>query len=159
MTLTILGQPITAKNSRMITTAGKRCPTCRRRTGRHFLIPSSAAAKWEKDAKRQIAAQLPTGFSAIQTPIVMRALIYRGDARSSDMLNHLAAVSDLIQATGVVVNDRLVMSTDGSRLRIDRENPRVEITIEPFTEAIDTAPLKPRRAKPAPSDDDEVPIS
>lgn len=173
MRLTIVGPPRSKKNSQQLISHGKKCGTCGKPGGRPFLIPSAAYKAWEKAACWQVRQQEPVAPSAgptFTTPVTMRCQIYRDRAGRADLLNYLAAVSDMLQEAGVIEDDLLVASTDGSRLRIDRERPRVEIELLPFTEEIDTAPLKRRwrprasqgaLALPAPAapDEDDVPIS
>jgi Holliday junction resolvase RusA-like endonuclease len=54
------------------------------------------------------------------------------DNRSKPDLNNLgAATADILEKAGIIENDRLIVSWDGSRIMgIDRENPRAEITID-----------------------------
>lgn len=162
----ILGPPVTKKNHGQIIHSGPKCMVCKRGTGRPFMLPSSVFKAWEKDAAGQIARQLDGALALpIRTPVTLRCQVYRDRAGVADLLNYEAAVSDMLETAGILEDDRLVASTDGSRLRIDRENPRVEIEIEPFTEEIDTAPLKTKRKREKPAtlpglgDDDGVPIT
>jgi hypothetical protein len=51
------------------------------------------------------------------------------------------------QGLGIIMDDAQIKSTDGSRLLIDRDNPRVEITIEEFLEE----PVQPALFAPEPA--------
>lgn len=121
MLLVINGTPRTKKNSPRIV---------RGKGGRSFIVPSSAAKTWEENAIVQLRAQLyhARQREPIATPVNLRALVYR-DRAVGDLGNFLAAVCDALERAGVVTNDRLILGFDGSRLRIDRERPRVEIEI------------------------------
>jgi len=44
----------------------------------------------------------------------------------------LAAISDALEAGGVLADDVLVESVDGSRILYDRARPRVEIELDPM---------------------------
>ncbi len=127
MRLIILGRPVTKKNhSRIIVN---------RRSGRPMLIPSKQAKSWESDAIEQIRRQPPVcrGFwEAASVPLSLSALVYR-DRNVGDLGNYLAAICDALERAGVVVNDRLIQSFDGSRLLIDRKNPRVELELTPMS--------------------------
>jgi len=118
--ITIYGQPITKKNSQMIIMAGKR--PC--------IIQSKAYRQYEKNAKEQMAflSSLPT----IEGPVQMTCLYYLATARDPDLLNLLAATSDLMEYVGVVLNDKQIKSVDGSRIMGKDPEPRVEITLEEF---------------------------
>lgn len=126
MKLVIEGAPRTKKNSLR-----------RIRRGRHtFTVPSAAHEAWEASAVPQLMAQfrawargLPMG-TPVDFVLNMRALVYR-DRAVGDLLNYLAAVSDALERAGVVADDKLIVSVDGSRMHIDRDRPRVEIELTP----------------------------
>ncbi len=126
MRLVIWGKPYTKKNHQRII----------RVKGRPVIMQSKNAVGWEASAVAQIRTQRPLcrGFWEPATvPVSLRALVYR-DRKVGDLGNYLAAICDALERAGVVENDRLIQSFDGSRLLIDRARPRVEIEIEPFEE-------------------------
>ena len=125
MRLTILGPPRTKKNHQRII----------RVKGRPVIMQAKTAEGWEKSATLQLMGQRSKlGFPAGPgMPVSLRALVYR-DRRVGDLGNYLAAVCDALERAGVVENDRLIQSFDGSRLLVDRKNPRVELEITPFEE-------------------------
>lgn len=134
--LTILGAPMTKKNHGRRIKRGKRI----------FHVPSQACTDWTEAAVLQLRQQYdrdPVHFVAIKwrgqhvidrgpvlMPVNVRALIYR-DANRGDAVGYYQAIADALEAAGVVENDRLCVSWDGSRLLKDAANPRVEITLEP----------------------------
>ena len=61
-------------------------------------------------------------------PVNMTALIYR-EKNVGDALNYLEAIADALERAGVVKNDRLIVSFDGSRLLKDADRPRVEVVL------------------------------
>jgi hypothetical protein len=71
------------------------------------------------------------GTGPLITPVSLQARVYR-DRNAGDLGNYLAAICDVLERAGVVENDRLIQSFDGSRLLIDRKNPRVEIELTPL---------------------------
>jgi Holliday junction resolvase RusA-like endonuclease len=117
-TFTILGTPVTKKNSARI---------FRNRAGRPFVMPSAAYKDWENTAVLQLQSQ-NRGAPAITTPVELTAIVYRKRA-TGDLDNHLSAVCDALQKAKVLSNDKLVASFGKSRLDKDAARPRVEITI------------------------------
>jgi Holliday junction resolvase RusA-like endonuclease len=124
----IIGPPRTKKTSNRLV----------RVRGRHVVLPSKANASWTSAAvpQMQAAAQrharrlrLSSAFPLV-TRVNVRALFYR-DANRGDAVGYYQALADALEAAGVVENDRLCVSWDGSRLLVDRERPRVEVTLEP----------------------------
>ena len=132
MKLVIEGAPRTKKNSLRRIKRGRRV----------FTVSSAAHEAWEAMA----IPQLRVGYlrcrravselvghqidDPIIEPMAMRALVYR-DRDVGDLLNYLAAVSDALERAGVVADDKLIVSVDGSRLLLDRARPRVEIELTP----------------------------
>jgi Holliday junction resolvase RusA-like endonuclease len=137
-TLVILGAPRTKKNSSRIVVAGQR----------HRVLPSIAHERWYQTALPQLRAQW-CGRPVLQTPVSVRAYFYR-ERRVGDLLNYEQALADALERSGIVENDKLIVSWDGSRLRSDRSRPRIELLIAPFDEpVVDCAP--PPRAAARPS--------
>lgn len=122
MTFTIIGPPRTKKNhGRML-----------RRGARVFHVPSLAAVTWEAEAIRQLDKQKPRrDYPSMAWPVTVSALIYR-DADRGDLVGYLQAIGDALERSGVILNDKLIHSWDGSRPLIDRKNPRVELEITPM---------------------------
>jgi Holliday junction resolvase RusA-like endonuclease len=122
MKFTILGQPITKKNSQMIIMAGKR--PC--------IIQSTAYRKYEKAAKQQIA--LLGAREPIPGPVSVRCLYFLATSRTPDLSNLMAATHDILEKCKVILNDEQIKSVDGTRIVGKDPKPRVEIEIEKFTE-------------------------
>ncbi len=138
----ILAPPRTKKNSPIPTPA-------RTKDGRPFvrILPSAAYRKWLKSAIQQSPAiRSRLARAGVQLPIrgtvAVRALVYR-ESRTGDLLGYLDAISDALQmplanrhgkttreGMGIIADDRLVVSWDGSRLLRDPACPRVEVQIE-----------------------------
>lgn len=134
MKLVIEGAPRTKKNGLRRIKRGRRV----------FTVPSAAHEAWEALAIPQLRMQygrvlryvgvdhgrgaITTGTGPLESPLNMRAQVYR-DRDVGDLLNYLAAVSDALERAGVVADDKLIVSVDGSRLLLDRKRPRVEIEL------------------------------
>lgn len=120
MNLVIKGAPRTKKNSLRRLKRGRRV----------FTVPSAAHEAWEAIAVAQLRGQAARLCPApLDAPVNMRALVYRERAGRTDLLNYLSAISDALERAGIVTDDKLVAALDGSRLMVDRERPRVEITL------------------------------
>ncbi len=117
VTIVIPGRPVTKKNSMQLVHAGKRI----------IPVPSKRYREYEANARRYIK-----GSMGIDTPVNVKCLYYMPDKRRVDLANLLEATCDLLTHYLILVDDNssIIVSHDGSRVLLDRENPRVEITIE-----------------------------
>ena len=68
----------------------------------------------------------------------MRCVYYMPTRRRVDLTNLLEATDDLLVRAGVLADDnsQIIAAHDGSRVRLDRENPRVEIEIVSMMEGM-----------------------
>jgi len=105
-------------------------------TGKH-LISSKAYQEWDRISILQLQSSkhlYPELDFPIDYPVSIKCLFYFKTLRYLDIDNALASIMDPLESAGIISNDKLVQSVDGSRLYLDRDNPRVEIQIEPFTD-------------------------
>lgn len=114
--------PRTKKNSGQIITVN----------GRQLMMPSPEYRKWETGCAR--AAMYDRTAPAITFEVNCAALIYR-DRNVGDAVGYYQAIADCLEALGVVRNDRLIVSWDGTRMLKDALNPRVELELTPVTGA------------------------
>lgn len=119
--LTIPGAPRTKKTSNRVVRAG--------RTGCLRILPSEAYERWCSRSMIPLEWRSPN-HQAISVPVNCRALFYR-DANAGDAVGYYQGLADLLERAGIVQNDRLIVSWDGSRLLKDAKNPRVEVEITP----------------------------
>lgn len=119
MKLTLYGDPRTKKNSARI---------LRTRSGAPFVAPSKAYVDYETDCLRQIKRP----HSPVSARVNVRCVYYMKTARRVDLANLIEATTDILVKAGVLADDNsnIAAAHDGSRVEIDRENPRVEIEIE-----------------------------
>lgn len=122
LTMTIGIPPRTKKNSQQIVTKnvnGKSIP---------IIIPSKAYRQYEKDAGLFIKGK---GLK-IDYPVNLKVVYYMPTRRKVDLVNLLEATCDILVKYEVLQDDNseIVKSHDGSRVLLDRENPRAEICIE-----------------------------
>lgn len=120
MKLTLYGDPRTKKNSARILKS--------RSGGRFVAPPSKAYVDYETDCLRQIKRP----HSSISTRVNVRCVYYMKTARRVDLANLIEATTDILVKAGVLADDnsKIVAAHDGSRVELDRRNPRVEIEIE-----------------------------
>jgi len=116
--LTLIGNPKGKKNNMQIVKHGNKSS----------LMQGEAYLQYEQDCLRQITCKHKL---AINSPINIKAIYYRKNAISCDLTNLLSATHDILTKAGVIADDnfKIVKSVDGSRVEIDRENPRTEIEI------------------------------
>lgn len=119
----VTGNPVTKKNSARI---------AKTKTGRPFILPSERYVKYEKLFLKQVAS-LP---EPIRSGVNVKCVYYMDNRRRVDLLNLLEATCDALVKAGVLEDDKsgIVVGHDGSRVKYDRENPRVEITISQCVE-------------------------
>lgn len=120
----IIGPPRTKGNS----------PTLFQTADRGIMrIPSKPHQDWLKSALMQamIIKRKLKMTDAIATPISVRAMVYR-ERNQGDADNFAKAIGDFLQTAGFIVNDRQIVSWDGTLLLKDERNPRVEIFITPM---------------------------
>lgn len=121
MEIVIYGQPRTKKNSSQIAFKGNK----------RVILPSKAFKEYEKVALMQLAR-----VHAVHGPIAVRCRYYlQNRAHWPDLVGLLQATSDILQAAGVIDDDKYIVNYDGSMIAgIDRDRPRAEITIQPVND-------------------------
>ena len=148
---TIPGDPFVQKNSRQprVVPEGKKpgakrgaygCPYCRGRF--HILLqPSTAYAQWRRAAVKHLRTLWDIGQGL---PIwldekrkhrlqVNAAIVsYQRTKRLADADNLYAGPQDALEEAGILENDVIIRSHDGSDRRYDKASPRVEITLTPW---------------------------
>lgn len=86
----------------------------------------------ESNALEEISEQKFRGFARYQHAIHIKFLFYRKDKRTCDLSNLYEFPQDVLQSAGIIKNDSLIESHDGSRKLYDPVNPRTEIYIYSF---------------------------
>lgn len=121
MEIVIQGQPRTKKNSSRIALINNK----------RVLLPSKAFQVYERVALIQLAR-----VQAVHGPVAVLCRYYLQDRKSwPDLVGLLQATSDILQAAGVIDDDKYIVNYDGSMIAgLDKHNPRVEIIIHQITE-------------------------
>lgn len=111
--------PRTKKNSQQI--------LINRKSKKPFVTQSDIYKQYEKDA----GWFLKPLQSPIAEPVNVKCVFYRDSARRVDLTNLLEAMDDILVKYKILEDDNcnIIVSHDGSRVMIDRINPRTEIEI------------------------------
>lgn len=132
MKFVISGNPVTKKNSQQI--------LVNRKTGRPFISPSAKYKAYAKEAIRELVLQsVRVGNSCfdfpIDAPCNVSCVYYMGTKRKVDLANLIEASNDILVEAGILLDDNCAVASmhDGSEVRYDKQNPRVEIEITPIT--------------------------
>lgn len=114
ITLKIDGDLMSKSNSRIMTTRG----------GRTRLIKKPKAIEYEESALWQLKGQL-RGHVTFTRPVRLDVRVWYSSMRP-DL--DVSLLQDVLEKAGVYKNDRLVEEIHAHRF-LDRENPRLEVTI------------------------------
>lgn len=115
---TLKGAPRTKKNHQRILNGFG---------GRPFVAPSKEFQIYQEKCLWQIK----TPQRSISEAVNVKAVYYMPNRRRVDLVNLLEATCDILVKAGVLADDcaAIVAGHDGSRVLLDRQNPRVEIEI------------------------------
>ncbi len=111
--------PRTKKNSQQILINGK--------TGKPFIAQNAKYKMYEQDSG-WFLKKIPVPISE---PVNVKCIFYRKDRTRCDLTNLLEAIDDILVNYGILADDNfnIIVGHDGSRVMIDRNNPRIEIEI------------------------------
>lgn len=100
------------------------------KNGRRLMLPSKAYVAFEKAVLEQLDKN-PVVKEPISEPINLKCIFYKDKAYRSDLVGYLQAIQDALVKAGVLEDDNsyIVDTVDGSRVELDREYPRIEVTI------------------------------
>lgn len=103
---------------------------------RVIAIPSKQYRQFEADCLWTIPARAKLG---IDYPVNVKVVYYVDSKRKVDRTNLESAVMDMLVKAGVLkddsaINPAIAVTTDGSKVLIDRQNPRIEIEIAKYDE-------------------------
>ena len=106
------------------------------KTGGRYIGQSDAYTRYEQDCMWFVPANARV---RIETPVNIKALFFMDKDAKVDITNLHNALHDILVGAGVLLDDsslhpRIVAGTDKSRVFVDKENPRTEVTITSFKE-------------------------
>ena len=98
-----------------------------RRTGTPAVVQNDIYKQYEKDCGWFLKAP----EKPIVGPVNIKCVFYRDSARRCDLTNLLEAIDDILVKYKIIQDDcfNILAAHDGSRVYVDRQNPRTEITI------------------------------
>ena len=122
---TIPVAPRTKKNSQEI--------RINRHTGKYYISPSKIYERYAREAAIFIRDY------GINEPVNVKAVYYRKTKHRVDLTNLHEALHDVLVHCGALEDDncKIVVSTDGSRVDYDKDNPRTEVEITFLEDHID----------------------
>ena len=125
ISITIPVKPRTKKNHMQLVTL---------KTGRQMLLPSRQYKEFEKEVVEVIddlRMKECIPLTAIGYPINLKCIFYKEKDYKADLTGYLQAIQDALVKAKVIADDnhKVVESTDGSKVYLDRNNPRIEIEI------------------------------
>jgi Holliday junction resolvase RusA-like endonuclease len=111
--------PVTKKNSQQI--------LINRKTGRPFIAQSQRYKDYEQAAMWYIPKNI-----YIQTACNVKCIFYMPTKRKCDLTNLLECIDDVMVKSGLLADDNytIIQSHNGSRVFVDKDNPRTEVEIE-----------------------------
>ena len=116
---TIPLNPVPKKNSQriVINTRTKRPQIIQSKQYKAFETACGVYIHWDEEP--------------IDEPVNVQMVYYRKDRRRCDLVNLQEATLDILTKYGVLKDDNynIVSTMDGSRVDVDKQNPRTEITI------------------------------
>jgi len=123
MKITILGEVISKKNSRIPVKIGKRI----------INIPSKAYKAYEKQALLQLEDEFPWDR---RYPVIVETFFYRKTLRTFDFDNMQASINDVLVTAGIIEDDsmnHIIPKIKDRGWEKDKDNPRVQIEIYEYT--------------------------
>ena len=121
MKFTLNVKPRTKKNHSQLITL---------KTGRQMMLPSKQYREFEKEIINEVETNCGN-IETIDYPINLKCSFFKEKNYRSDLTGYLQAIQDALVKAKLLLDDNsnIVASTDGSRVFLDRNNPRIEIEI------------------------------
>ena len=103
------------------------------RTKRPFVKQNEKYVQFEKDCGFFLKHKPP---APIDYPVNVKCIFYRSTRIRCDLVNLQEAILDVLTRYGIIQDDNfnIVATMDGSTVLIDKDNPRIEITITKETD-------------------------
>ena len=105
---------------------------------RVITVYTANYTSWEKDAMKQLGygangkiSNNKTRVKNIDYPIILKCHFYNYDKRKRDISNFYEGIQDLLVKMNILEDDNyhIIIGHDGSRMYLDKENPRLEFWI------------------------------
>ena len=100
------------------------------KTGRTMLLPSKQYKEFEKQVVDFVSSEFGN-IEPISNPINLCCHFYKDKDYKADLMGYMQAIQDALIKAGFLLDDnhKIVQTTDGSEIFLDRNNPRVEVTV------------------------------
>lgn len=124
ISFTLYGNPASKKNSMQV---GRN-----KYTGHTFVSQNVRYKEYEKDCIKQIKFNPALmKIEPISQSVNIKCLYYRDSNRRCDLPNLINATLDILVKANILIDDnfKIVAGLDGSRILVDKDNPRTEIFI------------------------------
>jgi Holliday junction resolvase RusA-like endonuclease len=117
---TVSGQPIVKKNTQKVV----------RSRGRTFVAYSPQYKEWLHRAMDELALQRRPE-QPIDRPIILMCTFFMQTKRVTDLSALYEGIQDTLVKMEILADDNytIVIGHDGSRVLLDRDNPRTEVSI------------------------------
>lgn len=127
--------PVTKKNHNRIVTYGAICPYCKKKPFSKVL-PSTAYEKYYEELMTFLPFVARKIGKPIEYRINLKCVFYKKSKTKADLVGYLQSIQDILVESGILLDDNsdIVVSTDGSRVAYDKNDPRTEIVITKIKE-------------------------
>lgn len=109
---------------------------------RIIVVYSANYSRWKNDSMKQLCV----GYHRVgeykkhpekrrtpfEMPMILKCHFYMGDNRKRDLSNLYEGVQDLLVEAEIIKDDnyKIIIGHDGSRVFVDKENPRIELWLQ-----------------------------
>lgn len=100
------------------------------KNGRTLLLPSKPYKEFEKSVCDFIKGYFKV-LEPIDKAINLKCVFYKDKNYKSDLMGYMQAIADALVKAKLLTDDNsnIVVSTDGSKVLLDKSNPRIEVEI------------------------------
>lgn len=101
------------------------------KTGKHTILPSPQYKEFEKEVIKYVTAEFGN-IEPIDFKCNLKCIFYKDINYKSDLVGYLQAIQDALVKAGLLKDDNtnIVTTVNGSEVRHDKDNPRIEVEIE-----------------------------
>ena len=120
LTYTFTGNPIVKKNTQKVVW----------RNGRPIVVYSAAYRSWWNNAMDELALQKKPA-EPIDYPVLLVCKFFMQTLRVVDLSALYEGIQDTLVKADILADDnfKIIVGHDGSRVLLDRQNPRTEVAI------------------------------
>ena len=122
LSYTVTGNPIVKKNTQKVVW----------RRGRSIVVYSAQYRSWWNNAMDELAVQKKPA-EPIDYPVILVCKFFMQTRRVVDLSALYEGIQDTLVKAEILKDDNfnIIVGHDGSRVLLDRDNPRIEVAIIP----------------------------